>query len=405
VSWGSSNTAAATISNVAGTQGLANGVAAGSSTVSATFAGLMASTSLTITAAVLTTIDVSPVDPTTPKGTTVQFTALGTFSDGSTQDLTAAVTWTTSAATVMTVSNASPTQGLASALAVGTANITATLSGITDFSTVTVTNATLTGIAVTPTTATIAKGTQQAFIATGTYSDGSTLDVTAQVTWSSSATAIATISNSAGTNGIATGVAAGTTTLTATTGGFMSTAMLTVTNATLMSVTVTPASPRVPVGFWVALTATGTFSDGSTQNLTTQAVWLSSTNTVATVSNAVGTQGRAISLAAGTSTISATFGGLTGSTVLTAVVATLVSINVTPGTVTLAVRQNQQLTAMGTFSDGTVLDLTLQAHWRSAPKHTVSVNQAGLANAKKKGTATVTASKNGVSGTSNFTVQ
>jgi uncharacterized protein YjdB len=404
VSWSSVNTAAATISNAPGTQGLASAVAAGGTTITATLGGLSASTALTVTAAVLSTLDVSPVDPTAPKGTTVQFQAIGTFSDGTTQDLTTQVTWTTSDGTVMSVSNASPTQGLANALAVGTATITATLGGISDFSNVTVTNATLQSIAVTPTTATIAKGTTQQFIATGTYSDGSTLDITAQVTWTSGSAAVASISNAAGTNGRATGVAPGTTSITATTGGLSAMASLTVTNATLVSIALTPASPRLAVGFWVAMTATGTFSDGSTQNLTTQVTWLSSVTTVAAVSNALGTQGRATALAAGTSTISASFAGITGTTVLTATTATLVSIVVTPGTATLAVRQTQQMTATGTFSDGSTLDLSRQVNWKSAPKRTVSINQAGLAMAKRKGMATITASKTGIMGSATITV-
>jgi len=77
---------------------------------------------------------------------------------------------------------------------------------------------TLTSIAVTPANAIVALGTNQAFTATGMYSDGSTKDLTATVAWSSSATSVAVINNSPGRVGVANPRATGTTTITATSG-------------------------------------------------------------------------------------------------------------------------------------------------------------------------------------------
>ena len=51
------------------------------------------------------------------------------------------------------------------------------------------TSAGLVSIAVTPANPSIALGTNQQFTATGTYTDGSTLNLTGSVTWSSSAPA------------------------------------------------------------------------------------------------------------------------------------------------------------------------------------------------------------------------
>src|SRR4029077_89180 len=87
--------------------------------------------------------------------------------------------------------------------------------------------------------------------------------------------------------------------------------------STLTSIAVTPANPTVPKGLTQQFTATGTFSDSSTQNLTNQVTWASATTSVATISNASGTQGLATAVGQGTSTISATLNGVTGSTVLT----------------------------------------------------------------------------------------
>ncbi len=181
----------------------------------------------------------------------------------------------------------------------------------------------LTSIAVTPANASIALGNTQQFIATGTFAGtfagpAHTANLTASVTWSSSATGVATISNSAGNQGLATSVGAGTSTVTARLGTISGSTGLTVTSGrTLTSVTVTPANPSMVVASSQQFAATGTYSDGSTQNLTTSATWSSSNSAVAAVSNTAGTQGVVTADSIGTATIKAVFGGFTGSTLVT----------------------------------------------------------------------------------------
>ena len=96
--------------------------------------------------------------------------------------------------------------------------ITATLGGQSGTSTVTVTPAALVSIAVTPAISTLLVGGTVALHAIGTYSDGTMVDLTASVIWSSSATTIASVSNAAGTAGTVTGLAVGNATITATSG-------------------------------------------------------------------------------------------------------------------------------------------------------------------------------------------
>ena len=90
------------------------------------------------------------------------------------------------------------------------------------------------------------------------------------------------------------------------------------TSATLQSIAVTPADPSVPVGTTRQFVAMGTYSDGTTQDLTSQVTWASATPSIATVSNT----GLARSLAAGSSAITASLDGITGSTLLTIVAPT-----------------------------------------------------------------------------------
>jgi uncharacterized protein YjdB len=178
----------------------------------------------------------------------------------------------------------------------------------------------LVSISVSPSNPSVALGKTQSFTATGNYSDNSTQDLTTTVTWSSSNTAVATISNSAGTQGQATSVATGSTTIMATSGSISGSTTLTVTPPVLTSVAVTPANPSIALGTNQPFTATGTLSDNTTEDLTTSVTWGSSNTAVATISNASGTQGQATSTGAGTTSITATSGSISGSTTLTVTV-------------------------------------------------------------------------------------
>ena len=89
-------------------------------------------------------------------------------------------------------------------------------------------------ITVTPANSSIPAGSTQQFTAKGTYANGTSKNLTASVTWSSSKTAVATISNAAGSKGLARGLSLGTTTIKATLGSVSATAGLTVTPSSAM---------------------------------------------------------------------------------------------------------------------------------------------------------------------------
>src|ERR1700680_3447685 len=120
---------------------------------------------------------------------------------------------------------------------------------------------TLTSITVSPANLTLHVGSTRQLIATGGYSDGSQQDITASVTWSSSAATVASINNAAGSNGIATAVAAGSTTVTAASGTLSGSTTLDVTSVTLVSIGVAPASPTIAKGTTQQFAATGVYSD------------------------------------------------------------------------------------------------------------------------------------------------
>jgi hypothetical protein len=176
----------------------------------------------------LSSITVTPVNPSIALGATQQFTATGTYSDHTSQVITTSVTWKSDTATVATIDST----GLATAVSTGSVTITASSGSISGSTTLKV--VTITSIAVTPVTPSIALGATEQFIATGILSDSTTQVLTALANWSSSDTTIATISNTSGSNGLVTSFAAGTTTITATWNGFSDSKVLTVLTVTPM---------------------------------------------------------------------------------------------------------------------------------------------------------------------------
>jgi hypothetical protein len=148
-------------------------------------------------------------------------------------------------------------------------------------------------------------GDTPAFVATATYSDSTTKDVTATATWASSDTSIATVSA-----GNATGVAAGSTMITATFDGIASSpASLAVRTVSSLALT-WPGAPTMPSttvnGASIQFTATATLSDSDTLDVTSKSTWTTSAPTIVPLF----TNGLAIpGMNNGTSDISATFAG------------------------------------------------------------------------------------------------
>jgi len=233
----------------------------------------------------LTFISVTPLDPIIAQGQNEQFAAMGTYSDFSIQDITTSATWSSSSSDVATISNSTGSNGLATSVVSGSTTIQATMSGIMGSTKLTV-QPTLASIAVTPANQTIAQGQTEQFTATGTYSDTSKQDITTSVRWSSSKASVATISSTTGSNGLATTLGSGSTTIQAALGAISGSTGLTVTATpvTLIRLVVSPQYPSIADGgAGQSFTATGHYSDGSIQDLTSTATWTSSNTTVATV--------------------------------------------------------------------------------------------------------------------------
>jgi trimeric autotransporter adhesin len=391
VTWVSSNPAVASI-NLNGAPGLAKAITAGTTIISATSGNVSGTASLTVTSAFLVSIVVTPVNVSIPLGTVQQFTATGTFSDNTKQDITGSVTWSSSDNTIVSIT----VSGLGTGRDLGSVTITATSGSVNGTATASVNAADLSSISIQPGDIAIPQLTSQQFSAIGTFTDGSTQDLTAQCSWTSSDTNVAKVSGV----GLAKGLTPGTATITATLGGVSNAVTLTVTNATIVSISLTPAGRTIPPFTRLSFTATGTFSDSSTHTVNRESTWASDNTAVATVSGL----GVATGVSAGTTNISATFSGVSGSTALTVSSATLTSIAVTPATAVLAPASTLGYTATGTFSDGTTQNISTAATWTSSAPAVATVSNFGLVTGQSGGAATITAQLGSVSGSAHLVV-
>ena len=317
VVWTSSNTNAATIN---ATSGVATGILENQSTViTATKSGVSGTETLTIGDTTLESIAVTPATVDVAKGAAQQFTAIGTYSNETTKNITNSVVWTSSAAGVATISAA----GLATAVAAsGTTTITATLVGVTSTAVLTALPATVASVAITPANPTIAKGATQQFVATATYTDGTTS--TAGITWTSSNTGVAEIDAA---TGLAISTTQGSTEITATKDSKSGTATLTVGTPTWTSIEIIDVdsdADSLSIGDWLMFQAWGTKSDGTKENITDRAEWISSATSVASFETYYMAMAQTETLyarAAGTTTITAKLDGTTSNEIIATVLA------------------------------------------------------------------------------------
>jgi len=381
------------------------------------WASLLIALALTIAGCTNPLVDSLAISPTSQSlavGQTAQFTATGTIGHGAshpstTQDDTDLVTWTSSTPSVATIS----ATGLATAVAAGSTMITATINGYTGVLSATATltvsgsgigggtkpTSDVTSINVLPSTQSVAgPGGTAAFIPIGVESSGATVNLTGEVAWASSSNQIATVSST----GTATGVAQGTATITAVyTNADTTIATGTATFQVLAggggaggtqvtALTIFPGSQSATsLGQQSQFTVLGT--EGSEQfDLTSQVVWTSSMISVATVDTAPSaTPGLVTALAAGSTSIEATYTNTDGSKVITTAAYSvtagtspepLLSINVVPSGVTVS---NQGMTgqylAFGTFSTPPLVrDITNEVTWISLLPDVASIGSGGM---------------------------
>ncbi|HTA74824.1 MAG TPA: Ig-like domain-containing protein [Gemmatimonadaceae bacterium] len=389
VTWSSSNPSVATVSS----NGVVTGVAAGTATISAASGGQQGSAQITVNAVVVSSVQVSPGWANLSARQTLQLTATPLDANGNPMG-GVTIAWLSNAPSLASVSSS----GLVTVLSTtgtGSVQIYATAGGQTGHSTITFIAAPVATVTLSSTTVTLNAGQTSQLTATAKdqYGDVITTDA---ATWSSSNTSVATVSSS----GLVTAVGSGSATITVTIGGVQATASVTVAQAAVASVTVSPTSLSLTAGQSSGLTATA--KDGSGNVLTGYpATWTSSNTSAATVS----TSGVVTGVAAGTATITVTIGGksATASVTVTAPTQTVSTVSVSPATTSIQVGNQVQLTATDKTSSGGVVT-GQSVSWSSSNTAAATVSSGGIITAVAVGSATITATSDGVKGTASVTV-
>src|SRR6266498_3244983 len=326
----------------------------------------------------------------------VMFTAVGLTAEGDTADVD--VTWSTTGGSISGQSrstNGRRHYGHWKNSTCGSFGVAATSNpgGSSDTASVTVTC--VASVTVTPPSAVIPQG--QTLQLTATPNDAAGTPIAGRaVAWASSNGAVATVNNS----GLVSALAAGSATITATSEGQSGSAAVTVTPLPVASVAVSPATASILVGQTVQLT--GTPKDASGNALSGRVVsWQSSNGSIATVRSS----GLVTGLTAGSATITATSEGQSGSAALTVTAAPVpvASVAVSPATATIPAGQTAQLTATPKDASGNTLT-GRTVSWASSNTAFATVSASGLVTGKAAGSATITATSEGKSGTAVVTV-
>ncbi len=371
-SWSSANLSVASINT---STGVASAASAGTTLVTIDYGGQSHQRILTVTNFSVDSIAITPLNPSGIIGLGTQLYATAFLSNGSTQDVSASVEWSSATPTVATVN----TQGRVNSLSAGTTVISAQLGALSTQATFSVSSLIISSLAISSLGTTLSVGFQQTAKAIATLSNGSTLDVSEDVLWSSLNASVLSVQN-ANPKGRVLALSAGTTSVRAQLASLQATQSVTVTIATLSSINLTPSSTFLWQGEIKPLKAIGVFSDASTLDITSQVTWSSSDATKIVMSNSPDSKGFAqviyVGVATQNVTITATMGAITRN--MNAIInpATLNSLQISTSSLTLPTNALYGFKVFGHYSDGGSVDLTKSATWSSTDTDVAFISNA-----------------------------
>ena len=384
VNWASSDDKVLTVDS----NGVITTHAVGSATVTAEFNGYVSNeVKVTVTSASLISIGVSTNNNLIHEGSSSSVTAIGYFSDGAQMDLTSQVSWSSSDQHVLDVASLGRVIGHNE----GSALLFATLNNVTsNHLSFTVKKVKLENITIYLSDNKVSAGTSVKATATGMYSDGSTADLTSDVVWSSSDSSVANIAKS----GEIVANKSGLSTIKAFFAGVNSNSLVfIVSSATLTNISIHVPDSNIPVGLKISAVATGFYSDGTEQDLSSQVFWGSSNDGVVNIDSGGVISGNKV----GTTNITASFGSITSHVLVFSVRdATLKSIAINVDDNSIPVGTKINVTAKGYYSDDTTEDLTAQVKWSSSDDSVASVDKNGVVTGNKEGQTNLVASLNGL---------
>ena len=385
--WTTSDASIATVSEEGGVIGKARGFAV----ITATASGKKASATINVSAPSVASVRAQMPDSSLLEGQLLTGTASALDSAG--RVITGLpVAWQSSNPSVATVTSA----GAVSAIAAGSATISAIIGGKVGSIPVTVARRAATTLAIVPLNPTVIVGGSSQLI--GEVRDQNGVAMPGYpVTWSSATTSVAVVSSA----GVVTGVSPGTSVIRATSGALTLTTTVTVNAVAVNRVTVTPSTGQLVMGNTFTLSATALDAQGNT--LPGRVItWTSSAPQVATVSPT----GVVLAVSVGSVVITATSEGKSGGALLnvdpvpSAVVAT---VGVTLNASQLNVGQATQAVVQMRDSSGNAVS-GVPVTWASSAPTVASVSSSGLVTALSGGTVSITATAQGVVGGAGLSV-
>jgi uncharacterized protein YjdB len=368
--------------------GVVTALALGTTEVAASSRGKSGIATITVQRTPVATVVVRPdrVDAVVGSKTPLTATAL----DASQATLAGrGIVWTTSNASVATVDGS----GVVTGVGPGSAVITATSEGKSATSTFSIAQGAVKSVVVAPAPVAMVAGQTTQLAASARDANGGVV-TGKSVVWSSSNTAVATVTP----QGVVTAVGAGSTTITATIDGVSGTSAVTVSNVAVAKVDVTPQGPSVNTGSSAQLSATVTDANGTVVS-NRVVTWATSNSAIATVS----ATGVVTGVLPGTATITATSEGKSGSTTVTVTLVPVGSVAVSPSSLSLTPSQTGTLSATVTDASGVVVT-NRAVSWSTSDGAIASVSQTGVVTAVAPGSATITATSGAASGTATITV-
>jgi uncharacterized protein YjdB len=391
VTWKSDSTGTVSVD----ANGLITGRVVGTATITASVGGKSATAAIIVSQVPVRSITIAPASPTVVVGQTTQLTAT-TFDSAGDVLPGRVVRWKSRTPAVATIDSIA---GLVTGVSPGTSEIVATSEGILDSVVATVSAAPVNSVVLSPSVSQVHAGQTTQITATVTDVNGNPVSG-ATVTFASNATTIASISSSTATSAqILAGPSSGTATITGTSGAKNGTASVIVSQVPVDSVHVAAPQDTLTVGHQETLTATAFDSSGNA--LTGRTVtWSTSNSAVATVSGA----GLVTTKQTGAVVIFASVSGVSGSVTLQVNPVPIASVTIYPAVDTVAVGGQLQLADTVRDSLGNVVT-NATVSWSSQPSSgVVSVSSTGAVNGLGAGTATITATAGGKSGTNTTVV-
>ncbi|MDB1125488.1 Ig-like domain-containing protein [Vibrio algarum] len=387
ITWASDDVSIASVSNEAGTKGQITGISKGTViiTASGTANGqsFIGTVEIEITDVVIIHLNLEVAESHLPIGLSENLRAIATLSNNDIIDVTNSETvqWSSNDVSIAKVDNIGPTKGMLTGINKGTVIVTASgmanKKSFTSSVQIEVTDAIVTTLRITQEQVSLASGLTRLLFAEATMSDGEILDVSTNkaLSWSSSDTSIASVSNGEDNQGELSGLAPGFVTITATgmanNNLFTDSIQVEITDAIVTQLTIETPDSSLPTGLNLFLTAKVTLSDGEKVNVTDNDAisWSSSDLTTASVSNNQADKGMISGLNQGNVSITASgtangqFFSDTIEIIITEPILQKLELNVSSVRVTEYF--GVQLTALAIYSDGHSYDATATSQWHS----------------------------------------